>query len=65
MPDKREKKEKINHPTEELSPEWFETILCSLNEGVFCVSEDWRITCFNRAAATITGVPREKALGMR
>jgi len=65
MPDKKEKKEKINHPTEELSFEWFETILCSLNEGVFCVSEDWRITCFNRAAATITGVPREKALGMR
>ena len=40
MPDKRKKKEKIKHPTEELSSEWFETILCSLNEGVFCVSED-------------------------
>lgn len=65
MPTKRQTKEKIDHPTEELLSGWFETILCSLNEGVFCVSEDWRITCFNRAAATITGVPREKALGMQ
>jgi len=46
-----------------LSDEWFETILSSLNDGVFCIDEDWRITCFNRAAAQITGVPREKALG--
>jgi len=47
-----------------LSPEWFETILCSLNDGVFCVNEDWKITCFNQAAASITGIPREMALGM-
>jgi PAS domain S-box-containing protein len=43
--------------------EWFETILCSLNEGVFCVDEDWRICFFNQAAEEITGVPREEALG--
>jgi len=47
-----------------LSPEWFETILCSLNDGVFCVDENWKITCFNQAAATITGVPRKQAIGM-
>ena len=46
------------------SPEWFETILCSLNDGVFCVDKDFRITCFNKAAAGITGFPREKAIGM-
>jgi len=46
-----------------LLPEWFETILCSLNDGVFCVNEDWKITCFNQAAAVITGMPREVALG--
>ncbi len=45
------------------SPEWFETILCSLNEGVFCIDNDWKITCFNQAASVITGVSREDALG--
>jgi len=45
------------------SPGWFETILCSLNEGVFCVDKEYRITCFNLAAGAITGVPREQALG--
>ncbi len=38
-------------------------ILNSLNEGVFTVGPDWRITSFNRAAERITGVPREEALG--
>ena len=47
-----------------LRPEWFEIILCSLNDGVFCVDRRGRITCFNAAAADITGVPRERALGM-
>ncbi|MFC2171416.1 sigma-54 interaction domain-containing protein [Acidobacteriota bacterium] len=47
----------------DLSSDWFETILCSLNEGVFCVDEEWRIFCFNLAAQAITGVPREQALG--
>ena len=46
-----------------MPPDWFEAILCSLNDGVFCVDEDWKITCFNEAAAAITGIPREKALG--
>jgi PAS domain S-box-containing protein len=46
-----------------LAEEWFEAILRSLNDGVFCVDENWRITCYNPAAAEITGVPREEALG--
>ena len=46
-----------------LTDEWFEAIFSSLNEGVFCVDENWRISFFNEAAAEITGVPREEALG--
>lgn len=38
-------------------------ILDSLNEGVFTVDSDWRITSFNRAAERITGVPRNEAMG--
>jgi len=39
------------------------TILDSLNEGVFTVGPDWRITGFNRAAERITGVARDQAIG--
>lgn len=38
-------------------------ILDSLNEGVFTVGPDWRITSFNHAAERITGVSRKDALG--
>jgi len=38
-------------------------ILDSISDGVFTVDDQWRITSFNRAAAKITGVPREQALG--
>lgn len=40
-----------------------ETIMESVADGVFTVNLDWRITSFNRAAAAITGVPKEQALG--
>ncbi len=40
-------------------------ILEALNEGVFTVDLDWRITRFNRAAEQITGVERREALGQR
>ncbi len=40
-----------------------DVILDSINEGVFTVNLDWRITSFNRAAERITGVPRRDALG--
>jgi len=39
------------------------TILDSVNEGVFTVDLEWRITAFNKAAERITGVPRELAVG--
>ena len=39
------------------------TILDSINEGVFTVDREWRITAFNRAAERITGVSREQAMG--
>jgi PAS domain S-box-containing protein len=38
-------------------------ILDSINEGVFTVDSEWRITAFNRAAERITGVRRQEALG--
>ena len=40
-----------------------DVILDSINEGVFTVDLDWRITAFNRAAEGITGVPRAEAIG--
>ena len=40
-----------------------ELILDSLQEGVFTVDMNWRITSFNRAAEIITGIPRSQALG--
>ncbi len=42
-----------------------ELILDSIQEGVFTVDLNWRITSFNRAAQEITGVPRAEALGRR
>jgi PAS domain S-box-containing protein len=44
-------------------PERFEAIIHSISEGVFTVDREWRITCFNRAAEEITGIPRSEALG--
>ena len=40
-----------------------DVILDSINEGVFTVDRDWRITSFNRAAEEITGVRRPDAIG--
>jgi PAS domain S-box-containing protein len=45
----------------ELKPQ--DVILDSINEGVFTVDLDWRITSFNRAAERITGSRRDKAVG--
>jgi PAS domain S-box-containing protein len=38
-------------------------ILDSIADGVFTVDRGWRITSFNKAAETITGVRREEAIG--
>jgi len=40
-----------------------DVILDSINEGVFTVDMDWRITAFNRAAEQITGVLGKDAIG--
>ena len=40
-----------------------DVILDSINDGVFTVDRDWRITSFNRAAERITGVDRRQAIG--
>ena len=36
-----------------------EAILESISDGVFTVDANWRITSFNRAAETITGISRK------
>ncbi len=41
----------------------YEAILESISDGVFTVDQDWKITSFNRAAESITGVSREDAIG--
>lgn len=38
-------------------------ILDSIADGVFTVDSDWRITSFNRAAESITGIKKEETLG--
>jgi PAS domain S-box-containing protein len=43
----------------------WEIVLDSINEGVFTVDLNWRITAFTRAAERITGVSRESALARR
>ena len=45
-----------------LTPEHLISILDSINDGVFTVNKEWRITSFNQAAERITGVPRDEAL---
>jgi len=42
-----------------------DTILDSINEGVFTIDADWRITSFNAAAERITGASRDEAIGQR
>jgi PAS domain S-box-containing protein len=39
------------------------TILDSTTDGVFTVDRDWKITTFNKAAESITGVQRDEAIG--
>ena len=46
-----------------LKAESYHTILESIEEGVFTVDLDWRITSFNKAAEKITGVSRQEAIG--
>lgn len=43
--------------------EFHAVILDSINDGVFTVDRQWKITSFNRAAERITGVSRQDAVG--
>ena len=52
-------------PIYQLQPGISDIILDSVNEGVFTIDHQRRITSFNRAAETITGVPRLEAIGMQ
>ncbi len=45
------------------SPPGTEAILESISDGVFTVDHEWRIASFNRAAESITGIPRHEAIG--
>jgi len=49
------KKQPASEPTD--------SILESISDGVFTVDHDWRVTSFNRAAESITGIPRAEAIG--
>ncbi len=49
--------------TNGLSRDRHAVILDSINDGVFTVDDQWRITSFNRAAERITGVKRRQAIG--
>jgi len=40
-----------------------EIILDSIADGVFTVDPDWKITSFNRAAESITGIKKDEAIG--
>jgi PAS domain S-box-containing protein len=51
----------MSHSPEELYP----LILDSINEGVFTVDSEFRITSFNAEAEAITGFSRRQALGHR
>lgn len=42
-----------------------EAILDSLADGLFTVDPDWNVTFFNRAAARITGIEPQQALGRK
>ncbi len=48
---------------DELDKKQRDAILDSITEGVFTVDRNWRITSFNRAAESITGIPKARALG--
>jgi PAS domain S-box-containing protein len=56
----------MKHPKKKATaPTPTEAILESISDGVFTVDLAWRISSFNRAAETITGVSRTDAIGRR
>ena len=61
-PPKRDMKTPISALPSEIG-EFHAVILDSINDGVFTVDRQWKITSFNRAAERITGVSRQDAVG--
>ena len=53
----------MSNDTPDLPCDHHAIILDSINDGVFTVDPQWRITSFNRAAEQITGVKRKQAIG--
>ncbi len=43
----------------------YHVIIESIEDGVFTVNMDFRVMTFNRAAETITGIPRSEAIGRK
>ena len=56
-------KKNSKHAGAQKHPDPTRIILDSIADGVFTVDEDWKITSFNKAAETITGIPSEQAIG--
>ena len=44
-------------------PRQYQVILDSIADGVYTVDLNWRVTFFNKAAESITGIPRQDAIG--
>lgn len=51
-----------NQNLNSFTPQFFKSILESISDGVFTVDKEWRITSFNRAAESITGISRKDAM---
>ena len=59
----RGKLSSMSNTSNALPSDRYAIILDSINDGVFTVDRQWRITSFNRAAEQITGVKRKQAIG--
>jgi len=44
-------------------PRLYQVILDSIADGVYTVDMSWRVTSFNKAAETITGIKQKEAIG--
>lgn len=56
------KSDAMTRPGIKLSDQ-YQIILDSINDGVYAVDLNWRVTFFNKAAERITGIPRQEAIG--
>ena len=50
---------------DDISPDFYATLLDNLYDGVYFVNRDRKITLWNKAAGKITGFTREEVLGQR